>query len=311
VPTPIRARCFAPRTRLAQLSLFAAHNGGGLALEWGRERGAELALCGALFTVALGARLVSSRYLARQSEAPGLADRHRTLSPGEVIAAIRSARSGRILLYLVVMQAAVHVAAPYFTPYMLGPLALTYTGFMVLTAAAFLARVAVLPLLGRLAHARGTRVVLGCGALGIAPLPVLWLVSDSFVYLLFLQLWSGSAWAALEFATMLSFFEGIDEGDRASVLSAYNLATAAAIALGALVGAGLFASMEGGREAYALLFVLSVACRLGALLLLRGTDVARHVLDLRFRTLAVRPSAGAVERPILATVADEDATHRA
>jgi hypothetical protein len=54
-----------------------------------------------------------------------------------------------------------------------------------------------------------------------------------------------------------------------------------------------------------------VACRLGALLLLRGTDVARHVLDLRFRTLAVRPSAGAVERPILATVADEDATHRA
>jgi MFS family permease len=277
---------------------------GGFALEWGRERGAELALFGVLFTVALGSRIVSSRCLARQSEAPGLADRHRALSPGEVIAAIHSARSGRVLLYLVVMQAAVHVAAPYFTPYMLGPLALTYTGFMVLTAAAFLARVAVLPLLGRLAHARGTRVVLGCGALGIAPLPVLWLFSDSFVYLLFLQLWSGSAWAALEFATMLSFFEGIDEGDRASVLSAYNLATAAAIALGALVGAGLFASMEGGREAYALLFGLSVAARLGALLLLRGTDVARHVLDLRFRTLAVRPSAGAVERPILATVSE-------
>ena len=307
VPVGMRARFFARRTRWAQLSLFGALTAGGLALEWGRAQDAELALFGVLFAVAIGARLVSSRYLARQSEEPGLAERHRTLAPGEVAAAIRRAHSGRVLIYLVVMQAAVHVAAPYFTPYMLGPLALSYAGFMTLTAAAFLARVAVLPLLGRLAHARGTRVVLGFGALGIAPLPALWLVSDAFPYLFFLQLWSGTAWAALEFATMLSFFEGIEERDRASVLSAFNLANAAAIAGGALAGGALFAWMEGGREAYALLFGLSVAARLAALLLLRGTEVARHILDLRFRTLAVRPSAGAVERPILATASEPPA----
>jgi hypothetical protein len=308
VPIGMRAHFFARRTRAAHVALFCALTAGGVALEFGRERDAELATFGALFAVALIARVVSSRFLASQSESPGLAATHRALSPREIFFSVRAARSGRVLLYLVAMQAAVHIAAPYFTPYMLGPLALSYSEFMTLTAAAFLARVVVLPLLGRLAHARGTRVVLGCGALGILPLPLLWLISHDFTYLLVLQLWSGAAWAALEFATMLSFFEGIEEADRASVLSAFNLANAAAIAFGALAGALLFTWMEASPEAYALLFALSVTGRIAALWLLRGTEVARHVLDLRFRTLAVRPSAGAIERPILATVGPREST---
>ena len=58
------------------------------------------------------------------------------------------------------MQAATHLAAPFFTPYMLGPLDLSYVEFMTLTAAAFVARIAVLPLLGRVAARRGPRTVM-------------------------------------------------------------------------------------------------------------------------------------------------------
>ena len=54
----------------------------------------------------------------------------------------------------------------------------------------------------------------------------------------------GTAWAALEFATMLSFFEGIADRDRARVLSAFNLANASAVAIGALVGSQIF-SLDG------------------------------------------------------------------
>ena len=134
---------------------------------------------------------------------------------------------------------------------MFGPLALTYAEFMALTAAALLARIAIMPFYGALAQKRGTRVLLGWGALGIVPLPVLWLVSDHFVYLLALQVISGTPWAALEFATMLSFFEGIEDRDRARVLSAFNLANASMVALGALVGSRIFSWMEGSPGAYA------------------------------------------------------------
>ena len=305
VPPETRTRFFARRTRAGHAALLAAIMAGGLALEWGRIRDQELALFAVLFAAAIGARLLSASYLARQSEAPGLATRHRTLRPRGVLEAIRSAGSGGVLAYLLLMQVGVNVATPFFTPYMLGPLGLGYAEFMALTAAALLARVLVMPWLGHVAHRHGTRRVLLIGALGIVPLPSLWLVSHAFAYLLALQLCAGVAWAALEFATMLSFFEGIDERDRASVLSGFNLANALAVALGTLVGAALFTRLAGTPEAYAVLFAISTVGRLAAVGILHRATVAREVLEWSFRTLAVRPSLGAVERPILASVSAE------
>ncbi len=302
VPQRIRARFFAHRTRAAQAALFGAILVGGLLLNWGRNRGVELTFFALLFFAAMLARLASARFIARQSEAPGLAGAHRDLPPRAVLESVRTAGSGRVLAYLVGMQAVVNVAAPFFTPFMLGPLAFSYTQFTVLTASAFVTRVAVLPLLGRLAHRRGTRLVLWWGAVGIVPLPALWLVSHDFFYLLALQIFAGLAWGALEFATILSFFEGVEGRDRTSVLSAFNLANAVAISLGALLGSQLFALLEGATTGYAWLFAISSVGRLAMLFVLRGARPARRVVEMRLRTLAVRPSAGAAERPILASL---------
>jgi hypothetical protein len=63
--------------------------------------------------------------------------------------------------------------------------------------------------------------------------------------------------------------------------------------------------MDGAPEAYALLFAISSAGRAAMLVVLHGTRPARFLLDLRLRTLAVRPSAASVVRPILATVDEE------
>ena len=313
VPSGMRAPFFAGRARISHATLFVAILAGGLLLQWGRQASAELLLFTALFASALVARLVSARFLWLQSEAPGLAERHRALPPGAVLHAVRRAGSGGVLVYLLGMHAAVNVAAPFFTPFMLGPLGLSYAEFMTLTAAAFLSRVAVLPLLGRLAHRRGTRLVLWWGAVGIVPLPVLWLVSHHFAWLLAVQICAGAAWAALEFATLLSFFEGIEEDDRASVLTAFNLGSAFAIGVGALAGSRLFGLFDGSAAAYAALFAVSTAGRLMMLPVLRRARPAQYLMDMQLRTLAVRPSAGAVERPVLASVGErpeEPGSHR-
>lgn len=228
------------------------------------------------------------------------------LGPSEVWERLRHADSAQILTYLLAMQGVTHIAAPYFTPYMLGPLELSYGQFMTLTACSFLARSAALPLLGRLAHERGTRHLLWLGGVGIVPLPLLWLISHAFTYLLAIQLVAGVAWGAVELATTLSFFERIAERDRASVLAVFNLCNALAIALGALVGAQLFAWLDGAAAGYAWLFAVSSAGRLLSVALLRRTPTPEHVSpDFRLRTLAVRPSGVAVQRPILASVSSE------
>jgi MFS family permease len=303
VPARLRARYFARRSLWAQLALLVGIVAGGYGLALGKREDAVWLAFAGLFGVAGVARGVSSRFLASQSEPPGLAARLEAIRPIAVLRSLHGSGAARLLGWLLAMQVAVNVASPFFVPYMLGPLALSYDGFMLLTAASFLSRVAVLPLLGRLARRGGNDRVLRLGALGIVPLPALWLVSNDFTYLLLLQTVAGCAWAAVELATLLAFFEGLAQETRTSVLALYNLGSAAAIALGSLIGAALFASLEGSAPAYAALFVVSSLLRAASLPLLRRMARGPAVTEsLELSTLAVRPSLGALQRPIASSL---------
>jgi MFS family permease len=303
VPARLRARFFARRARLSQLALLVGIVVGGYGLELGKRSGAVLLAFAALFAAAALARLVSSRLIALQSEAPGLAGRLEAIHLFGVLGRLRGREAGRIVAWLLAMQVVVNVAAPFFAPYMLGPLGLSYDGFMLLTATSFVSRVAVLPLLGRLAERGRAARVLRLGALGIVPLPALWLVSDQFAYLLALQAFAGCAWAAVELATLLAFFDGLEQEIRTSVLALYNVGSAAAVALGSLLGAALFTALGAGAEAYAALFAVSSIARMATLPLLRRVvppRTAPHAEELD--TLAVRPSLGALQRPIVSSL---------
>jgi MFS family permease len=148
--------------------------------------------------------------------------------------------------------------------------------------------------------------VLWLGSVGIVPLPMMWLVSDSFAWLLALQLAGGVAWAAFELTTLLSFFEHIPIQGRTSILSVYNLANALAIVVGGAIGALLLRFLPDAPHAYIVVFVASSAMRLSCLPLLRGTR-DRHVTGTAptLRTVTVRPSSGGVQRPVLPALPDE------
>jgi len=303
VPAEIRPRFFAKRIRYAQTALLVATLSAGVILDFWKTEGQVLHAFAFLFATALMARLASSRFLARQSEPPGLAHTHRNLSFRQTLLHLRGSHEGHLLLYLLSVQFSVYIAVPFFTPYMLHHLQLSYTDFTVLTSCALVTRIFAMPLLGRLAHARGTRVVLRIGAVGIIALPALWLVSEALAYLMALQLIAGIVWAALEFATLMAFFEGIEERDRASILTVFNLANTLAMVLGCLAGSWLFRSFGGDIAGYALVFLASSAGRLLTLLQLQRTPAATMAPEtLLLRTIAVRPSVGGIERPILSTL---------
>jgi len=303
VPTRIRPRFFAARNRAQQGMLFLGLTAGGALLHWqSRHGGVSLGSFALLFAAAGAARMLSARLLARQSEPhPELPDT-REITFGAFLGGLRGTHQGRLLRHLLAMTMAVHVAAPYFTPYMLRHLGLSYGAFATLTAAAFVSRVFALPLLGRSAQRFGTRALLWFGASGIVVLPPLWLVSDDLRWLFAVQLVSGVMWASFELAAMLSFFEGIPRRERTSVLTLYNFGNAAAIAVGSLLGGAFFRFLPAEAPVYAWLFFASSAARLLALRMLwplgtLGVPRARVVL----RTLAVRPAQGALQRPIVAT----------
>jgi MFS family permease len=302
VPRRLRARYFGRRSRLAHACVLGGFLAGGFALQGTKGTERALPMFAVLFCVAAGFRFASARFLAQQREprAGRLIDRR--LSWREVASRLRGAQSGRLLAYLLATQVAVQMAGPYFVPYMLSELHFTYLQFAALVAMAFAGKFAALPLMGRLAERVSPhRLLFVCG-LAIVPLSALWLVSDSFAYLVFLQFLAGALWAGYELATLLMFFEAIPAEERTSLLTVYNLGNAAAMAGGTLIGAAVLFLLGEHREGYIVVFWLSSAVRLLPLLLLkRIRDTGPEPVHTATGSVAIRPAMGSIEAPVVAT----------
>ena len=130
-------------------------------------------------------------------------------------------------------------------------------------------------------------------------MPALWLLNDGYVYLMCLQVLSGVAWSIYELGALLMFFEAIDESERTSLLTGYNLVNTAGMAIGASAGASILAAGPSGAGAYHLIFALSSVARLLTALLLLKLGHGRMVrLAMSVRAISVRPSTGGLLRPI-------------
>lgn len=307
VPERLHARYFARRSRVAQASVLAGLLAGGALLHAGEAAGRTHLAFAAVFFLAAASRAISAGCLARQSEPeppPVSVEARAFRAPGA--AADEGSGDGRLLLYLLAVQMAVYVAAPYFTPYMIGPLGLSYGGYVGLIAASFLAKLVMLPTLGGLARRFGGRRVLLLGGSGIVPLAALWTLSRAYPYLLAVQLLSGTAWAAHELGAFLLVFETIPPERRTRLLTLFNLGSALAMVAGSAAGAVVLSHFGVGARAYAMLFLISSGVRFVTLPLLRRVpDLRGTLITPALRPLAARPGAGSIDRPVLASLSDD------
>jgi MFS family permease len=212
---------------------------------------------------------------------------------------------------MAMVQLTVHVAAPFFTPFMLRELRFSYGQYVSLIATSFVAKAICLPALGGLAQKYGARWLLWVGGVGIVPLAGLWVISNAYAYLLGVQLFGGVVWAAYELATFLLFFETIPPEQRTGTLTVFNLVNAVAMVGGSFVGAGIMMALGQGVSAYITVFGVSTLGRAAALAILPGMPkVHVQLVSLARRTVALRPSSGSMDRPILPSIVntftDED-----
>ncbi len=290
VPRQIRARYFARRTRAAQLALLLSFAAGGLVLHSTRQEGAALAIFAWLFIAAAASRLVSAKLLDSQRELTAPVADMLTLRPRALMNSLRRDADPRMLVYMVAIQAAVQFAGPYFTPYMLRHLELGYGRYAALICAAYLAKVLVLPWLGRFAARHGAERLLWIGGLTIAPIPALWLLGDAYWYLFAVQMLSGAAWGAHELAQLLLFIDTIPTHKRLAILTAWNLANATAILLGSLAGGLLLGALGASPAAYWTLFVISSLARVMSILLLVSLPARSAVPAMPASPVSWRPA---------------------
>lgn len=298
IPSRIRSRYFACRTRVTQICVLGGFLTAGIALQWGVGLLSAHKTFAILFLIAAVARFASVSFLLQQTE-PVRPERQ---SPFRSVRELFTRfTTSRILVFQLAVQFSVQIAGPYFSPYLLAVQKFEYWQYAALIATAFIAKIVTVPLMGKLADKMGARRLFLFGAFGLVPLSSLWLVSSSFAFLLLVQLIAGTVWGAYELASLLLLFDSIESSERTSIMTVFNLLNATAMTLGSLAGAGLLLLLGNTLSTYCLLFGLSTASRLLALLLLpklpRTTE--GNVQSINFRTLAMRPSAGSIDRPIV------------
>jgi MFS family permease len=285
---------------------------GGFFLRWSVAHEMTVAVFAVLFGIGAIGRFVSAGMLARQTEQPNwhgsgndrddgrlpgdrgqtvfAADEHdqqdadsaelpRIVSARERFAAVVQAlkqpgSAGRLVLFLMAVQTAVHVSGPYFTPFMLRILKLSWMEYMGLLSLGFMGKMLALPWAGRFANRFGSDRLLWVGSIGIVPVSALWFFSQNVWWLAGIQVLSGLVWGCYELAMLLQFFRQIPGERRVAVLTLYNLGNSASMVLGTVIGGAILNALGRGMDAYLTLFVASGCMRFFALLAMPGRQAA-------------------------------------
>lgn len=197
----------------------------------------------------------------------------------------RSPRGGRVLLYMLAVQACANISGPFATAFLLHGLSFGYWSYAVLTAIPYITRILFAPLFAQIARSRGPSFLIRLAGFGIIPLPALWIISTDFKFLFFVQIASGFFWGAYDLATIFLIFRNIREEERIRLLTQYNFWNAIFISFASLLGASLIDLWGGSSVAYLAVFGLSSVLRIATLPLVRRLQEHESIRTQRIFSL--------------------------
>jgi MFS family permease len=257
VPARLRAGYFARRTRLNQVSLVAGIVLGGFALN--RASGSNLILptFAAIFTVAALSRFISVIALGSQREPKPPIKTECPAPYRQTWAELRRLPARRLFLFLFLVQASVMISGPFYNAFMLVRVGMSYGEYLMVLATAYIAKIVALSFLTGYARRLGTARIFSFGALGIIPLPLLWLVSSNFWFLIGVQIISGALWAMYELGMFLVLFDEVPQRKRTEMLTLFNVGNVTATAIGSLLGVVIMKGLAPPEYAYSLIFIFS------------------------------------------------------
>jgi MFS family permease len=137
------------------------------------------------------------------------------------------------------MHVCVLISGPYFVIYLLRDLHFSYWMYASWLAAGVLGQFLTLKPWGRLGDRFGNKKLLVATGLMVPFLPMLYLVSTNFVYLLGVNFLGGTIWAGLALGLQNYVFDAVHAEDRAKGIAVWNTINAMGWFAGAMLGSWL------------------------------------------------------------------------
>ncbi len=184
-------------------------------------------------------QLIPAYCLSRMSNPPYKIDDKDDFSLIEFFADFKHSSFVRFVVYTGLMHFSVMVAAPFFSVYMLRDLRFSYLQFMLVSAVAVLVQYFTLHNWGKFGDKFGNRMILVITGFTLPLVPVLWLFSANFYYILLIQMLAGFSWAGFSLSMGNFIFDAIPQPKRAKSVAIFNVLNAVGIFSGAAIGGWL------------------------------------------------------------------------
>ena len=231
-----RGRYFAMRNRICSMTSFASMVVGGLILQYFDQTEATITGYLLLFGIAFLSRMLSFYYLTRMHDPTGHVASVEIPVNRNWWSALRQSQFARFSLFFTLLQLAVAIASPFFSVYLLRDLNFSYLQLMSCMASTVLMQVLTLNRWGFIADRFGNRVILmSCGML-IPFVPLLWLFSDNFIYLILVQAFGGAIWAGFNLSASNFVYDLLASNKRATFMAFHNVFSNIGVFIGALLG---------------------------------------------------------------------------
>ena len=301
VPKYERGRFFGLRNRVVGATSFIAALIAGLVLNYYSPKQPFLGFS-ILFSVAFIARVISSILRSMMYNPATDLSKEEKFSVFDFVKRMDKTNYGHFVIYLAIFKFVVYIAAPFFAVYMLKDLGFTYLQFAIIIAAELIASFVAMGIWGRLIDGKGTKYVLYISGMLASIIPLFWLFSSNFYYLILVEVFSGLAWAGFNLISSNFIFDAVRPENRIRCIAYYKFFEGLAIFGGALLGGFLIEHLPAWIFISSILvvFLISGVLRLITSLILLPTLKEARLIEVDIghsffkKYLTIRPSEGLV-----------------
>jgi MFS family permease len=231
-----RASYFGRRGGLSQLVLFLSMIAAGLILEHFDTLHKPFIGFGVIFAASFLSRTASVYTLTRHYEVPYKKVKDSYFSFYQFLARSPKSNFAHFVFFVSLMSFAVQVSAPFFATYMLRDLEFSYIKYTIAQGFYIVAQFLAMRRWGPFADRYGNRLVLRITSAIMPIVPILWLFSRHYYYIIGLQVLAGLTWGGWFLCTATFMFDAVTPPKRARCAAYLNFFNCIGIFAGAMLG---------------------------------------------------------------------------
>ncbi len=300
LPKVLRLKFFSYRSMLASIATISGLVLSGVLLHLGKLYGQTLLVFSIIFFLGGLFRILSISSLLKHSDGEDLVHTGHVSSIRSILGDLRTTHYGKMMIFILIFKFSVYFAAPYFTPFMLLHLKMSYFTYMITIAAASVGSIVVMQYLRGKTISFNADKILFFVVFGVMLNPLLWIISDARWYLVLIQIYSGMLWGVLELCSFLIMFNEIPNSKKATTIGVFSFLQPCTFVLGASCGACFLKYFGSDYQGYIYLLIAGTFIRLLALFFypkFRETT-GEIYFGIATKMIGLRPNSGISHRPI-------------